>query len=151
MIKYAILLILSVLVVSCSKDDKPQQQTTQQQTDKKQNEDTENPADTNLTPEEKFSSAVMIDFLNDSDDDDLASFLETEIYKMGAHYTGAAVVELTPSTWILSLEKDGAVKNFLIQKFIDFKTNEYYFSMKETTLTLTDVISRNKTKTSAGE
>lgn len=148
MIKFIIILLLSMLVISCSKDDKPPQQ---QITEKKQNEENENTADTNLTVEEKFSSAVMVDFLNDSEDEELASFLETEIYKMGANYTGTAVVEITPSTWLAVMEKDGATKNFLIQKFIDFKTNEYYFSLKETTLTLTDIISKNKIKTSAGE
>lgn len=149
MLKYFILLLLSALVISCSKDEKPVQN--QQTSDKKQNEETENPADTNLTPEEKFSSAILVDFLSDSEDEDLASFLETEIYKMGPSYTGTAVVEITPSTWLLSFEKDGTIKNFLIQKYIDFKTNDYYFSMKETTLTITDIISRSRNKTSAGE
>jgi len=149
MLKYLILLLFSALVISCSKDDKPVQN--QQTSDKKQNEETENPADTNLTPEEKFSSAILVDFLNDSEDEDLASFLEAEIYKMGANYTGTAVVEITPSTWLAVMEKDGEAKNFLIQKYIDFKTNDYYFSMKETTLSITEIISRSSKKTSAGE
>lgn len=148
MIRYVVLLAAAVLIISCSKDDKPLQQ---QQTDKRQNEEIENPADTNLSPEEKFSGAVMLDFLDDSEDDDLGSFLETEVYKMGASYNGAAVVEVTPSTWLVSLEKDGVLKNYLIQKYIDFKTSEYYFSMKETTLTITDIISRRRSNTSAGE
>jgi Flp pilus assembly protein TadD len=149
MLKYFLLLLLSALVISCSKDDKSVQN--QQTSDKKQNEETENLADTNLTPEEKFSSAILVDFLNDSEDEDLASFLETELYKMGANYTGTAVVEITPSSWLAVMEKDGAAKNFLIQKYIDFKTNDYYFSMKETTLTLTDIISKSRNRTSAGE
>jgi hypothetical protein len=70
---------------------------------------------------------------------------------MGASYNGASVVEITPSTWLVSLEKDGNIKNYLLQRYVDFKTNDYYFSMKETTLSLTDVISRSKPKTSAGE
>lgn len=148
MVKYFFALLLILIFVSCSKEDKTQNQPT---TDKKQNEEVENPADTNLTPEEKFSSSIMIDFLNDADDDDLAAFLESEIYKMGGSYTGAAVVEVTPSTWLVSLEKDGATKNYLLQKYVDFKSNEYYFSFKETGLTITDVISKSKNKTSAGE
>ncbi len=58
---------------------------------------------------------------------------------------------MTPSTWLVSLEKDGSVKNYLLQKYVDLKSNEYYFSFKETTLNLTDVISRVKPKISAGE
>ncbi len=140
--------MVSVIFISCSKDDKP---VTQQNQQKVQNEDNDSPADTNLTPEEKFSSSILIDFLGDSDDEDLGEFLETEIFKMGASYNGASVVEITPSTWLVSLEKDGNIKNYLLQRYVDFKTNDYYFSMKETTLTLTDIISRSKPKTSAGE
>lgn len=146
--KFFLAVLLAVIFISCSKEEKP---INQQTTDKKQNEDVENSADTNLTPEEKFSTSVMVDFLNDSDDDDLADFLESEIFKQGSSYTGAAVIEVTPSTWLVTLEKDGTTKNYLLQKFVDFKTNEYYFSYKETGLTITDVISRSKTKTSAGE
>lgn len=148
MVKYFFAFLLALILLSCSKEEKlPNQQTT----DKKQNEEVENPADTNLTPEEKFSASVLVDFLNDSDDDDLADFLESEIYKQGNNYTGAAVVEVTPSTWLVTLEKDGTTKNYLLQKFVDFKTNEYYFSFKETGLTITDVVSRTKNKIPAGE
>lgn len=147
--KYIILLFTLAFLVSCSKDDKP---VTQQQNQQKVTQDeNDNPSDTNLTPEEKFSASILVDFLEDSDDEDLGSFLETEIYKMGANYNGASVIEVTPSTWLVSLEKDGTVKNYLLQKYVDLKSNEYYFSFKETTLNLTDVISRVKPKTQAGE
>ncbi len=148
--KYILILLTLAALTSCSKDEKPVTQQNQQKV-QNQNDENETSADTNLTPQEKFSSSILIDFLSDSDDEDLASFLETEIYKMGANYNGAFVVEVTPSTWLVSLEKDGSIKNYLIQKYVDFKTNDYYFSLKKTTLTITDVISRTKPKTSAGE
>ena len=148
--KFIILVLFLMFFSSCSKDDK----TTSQQTNapKNQVEDIDdNPADTNLTPEEKFSTAILIDFLDDSSDEDLAEYLEKEIYKMNTNYRGASVVEVTPSTWLVMLEKDSTTKNYLVQKFLDFTTNENYFTMKETTLTVTDVIAKGKSKTSAGE
>ncbi|HMQ78029.1 MAG TPA: hypothetical protein PKE39_05290 [Ignavibacteria bacterium] len=144
-IKISFFLVLMTFLIGCSKEE------TQQNQQKVSQDENDNPADTNLTPEEKFSAAILVDFLGDSDDEDLGDFLETKIYKMGANYNGATVVEITPSTWLVSLEKDGAVKNYLLQKYVDFKSNEYYFSFKETTLHLTDVISRVKPKTQAGE
>ena len=143
--KYLLILLISAILISCSKEETPQ---TQQ---KVTQDDSDNPADTNLTAEEKFSAAILVDFLNDSEDEDLGSFLETEIYKMGANFNGASVIEVTPSTWLVSLEKDGTVKNYLLQKYVDLKSNEYYFSFKETTLNLTDVISRVKPKTQSSE
>lgn len=146
--KYIFLALIIFIFSSCSKDDK----TTQTNAPKTQVEDIDDsPADTNLTPEEKFSTAILIDFLNDSGDEDLAEYLETEIYKMNANYRGASVIEITPSTWLVMLEKDGATKNYLVQKYVDFTTNEEYFRMKETTLTPADVFSKGRTKTSAGE
>jgi len=143
--KYLIILILFLFFFSsCSKDEKQQQQKVQQ-------DDSEDQLDTNLTPEEKFSSAILIDFLNDSDDEDLAGYLETEIYKMNANYNGASVIELAPSLWLVMLEKDGSTKNYLLQKFVGFQSNENYFRMRETTITAADVVSRNKINIPAGK
>lgn len=146
MMKYFFLLVFSSLIISCSKDDK-----TVDQTDKKNTDEQELVEELNLTPEEKFSSAILDDFLDESEDDDLASFLESEVFKMGGNFNGCAVVEVTPSTWLVILEKDSTSKNYLLQKYVDFKSNENYFNMKETTLGLTDVISRRRNKVPAGE
>jgi hypothetical protein len=143
-LKLLSLFIAVFLLASCSKEEQDTQ------TDKKQTEE-DNPSDTNLTPEEKFSASILVDFLNDSDDDDLASFLETEVYKTGKNYNGTSVVELTPSTWLVGFEKDSTVKNYILQKYVDPKTNDYYFTFKETTLTIPDVISLKRPKESAGE
>ncbi len=147
--KYILILFILAGFISCSSDDKSTQQ--KQNTQNNQQDDIENPADTILTPEEKFSASIISDFLGDPDDEDLMLYLETEIYKLGSSYKGVAVVEVTPSTWLVSFEKDSTVKNYLLQKYVDFKTNEYYFSLKETNLTITDIIAKEKNKTSAGE
>lgn len=144
-----IFIILSFFIFfSCSKEDKTPQQNNPQRI---QQEDSDEPLDTNLTPEEKFSSSILIDFLNDSDDEELAGYLETEIYKMGATFTGASVMEISPAIWLVMLDKDGNSKNYLLQKYVDFQSNEVYFRMKETSLTVTDVISRSKPIVPAGK
>ena len=147
--KYILFAFILIFFASCSKEEK--QTSKQEKAPKNQVEDVDdNTSDTDMTPEEKFSTSIMVDFLN-SDDEFLGEYIESEIYKMGANFTGASVVELNPSTWLVMLEKDGAVKNYLLQKYVDFKTNDYYFRMKETPLTVTDVIPRGKIKTVAGE
>ena len=147
--KYIFFAAVLFLFSSCSKDDKTTQQTNAPKTQVEDIDDS--PADTNMTPEEKFSTAILIDFLNDSSDEKLAEYLETEIYKMNSNYRGASVIEITPSTWLVMLEKDGVTKNYLVQKYVDFTTNEDYFKMKETKITPADVFTRGRTKTSAGE
>jgi hypothetical protein len=139
-----IIIIVAFLIYSCSKEEK-----TEQPVQKKVNTEAENSSDTNLTLEEKFSSSLLSDFLNDSEDGELAEFLETEIYKMGASFKGASLLEISPSVWFLLLEKDGVTKNYLLQKFVNFKTNEYYFLLKETQLNITDIITSGKVKTSS--
>jgi hypothetical protein len=146
---FSVISLSLLYFTSCSRDDK----TTAQKNNapKTQIEDIDDTGDTVMTAEEKFSTAILIDFLDDSNDADLAEYLESEIFKMSANYKGASVIEITPSTWLVMFEKDGATKNYLIQKYVDFTTNDNYFRMKETTLTATDVIAKGKNKTSIGE
>jgi hypothetical protein len=150
-----IIFLFVLFIAGCSKDNNKTPTTSNDKQLQEQNQkiDTtdDNPADTNLTPEEKFSTSVMVDFLDGDEDEDLEGFLEEEVFKFSANYTGAAVIGISPSTWLLSLEKDNSTKNYLIQKYVDFKTNEYYFRMRETALSVTDVFSRIKVRTGAGE
>ena len=144
--RFVLGILISVILTGCSKDDKQTSTNDKQPTVQNQKiespVDDNTPIDTNLTPEEKFSSSVMIDFLDDAEDEDLEGFLEDEVFKFSQNYTGAAIIGLSPSTWLLSLEKDNSTKNYLIQKYVDFKTNEYYFKMNETSLKISDVVTQ---------
>lgn len=129
------ILIFSLFAfLSCSKEDKQQNQKSPKQ------EDIENPSDTLMTPEEKFSSSIMIDFLDSSEDEDLEGYLQDELFKYSKDYRGASVLQLTNSTWFVSLQNNNETKNFLLQKFVDFSSNDYYFVLKETSLTISDII-----------
>ncbi len=133
------LIALSVLFFfSCSKEEKqPNNKIPKQET--KQDE-TENPSDTLMTPEEKFSSSIMIDFLDQPDDEDLEDYLQDELFKYSKDYRGASVLQLTNATWFVTLQNSGSAKNFILQKFVDFNSNDYYFILKETSLGITDVV-----------
>ncbi len=133
-----------MFITSCSKET-PSLETVKKDT----GEEVENPADTNLTPEEKFSALLMSDLPESSEDGDLADFVETEIFKTAQSYNGTAMVEVTPSTWLVSFEKEGTSKNYLLQKYLDTRSNEYYFSLKETGLTISDIVSRKTIKLSS--
>lgn len=130
------ILIFSIIFLSCSKDKENITEKTQQ---KVQEDEDFNPADTNLTVEEKFSSSILNDFLSNSEDDDLAAYLEDELFKYNDKFRGASLTQLTESLWFVSLENQGTTKNYLLQKFVDFRTNDYYFNLKETSLAINDV------------
>ncbi len=143
---YILLAAALISLASCSKkDEKPVTDNKKQsvQNPDSQTEDENAPADTNLTPEEKFSTSIMTDFLDELDDEDLQGFLEDEVFKFSNNYTGAAVIGLTSSTWLLTLEKDNSTKNYIIQKYVDFKTNDYYFTMNETGMKVPDIVSHS--------
>ena len=127
-----------VLFLSCSREDKQQNQKTSRQETKQ--EDVDNPSDTLMTPEEKFSSSIMIDFLDSSEDEDLEGYLQDELFKYSKDYRGASVIQLTNSTWFVSLQSNTNTKNFILQKYVDFGSNDYYFVLKETNLTVSDII-----------
>ncbi len=152
LIYFCLAFIALFLFNSCSKkDEKPVTEKKQEVRQPQTPEDTvENPEDSTMTPEEQFSSSIMSDFLDDSDDEDLQDYLETEIYKYAQNYNGVSLIELSPSTWFVSFEKDGNNKNFILQKYIDFKTSDVYFRMKETSFNITDIVSKPRNK-SAGE
>jgi hypothetical protein len=123
--------------MSCSKSEKPQDK---ENVSGNQTGETENPSDTTMSAEEKFSSSILTDFIDDTDDVDLESYLEDELFKYSQNYRGASVIQLSNTLWFVTLENQNNVKNFLLQKFVDFNTNDYYFRLTETSLTIPDII-----------
>lgn len=126
--------------VSCSKEEKSPQGVKNNKQQQVKPEDVDN-SDTAMTPEEKFSSSITLDFLDTPEDEDLTDYLETQLFKYSQNYRGASVMQLSNTIWFVSLENNNSTKNFLLQKFVDFNSNDYYFVLKETNLTTAEVIS----------
>lgn len=139
-IRYSLFLI-PLLFFSCSKNNPPEQQNKDKvQQNKKQEEQPNNETDTSLSPPELFGVTIQSDFLNESDDEDLGDYLENELYKYSQNFRGASVNEINSSTWLVTLENNQTTKNFLLQKFLDFKTSDYYFVLKETNLSISELL-----------
>jgi hypothetical protein len=130
--KYLLLffvLILSVFI-SCSKDE----------SEDDNESDTEESDTTNLTPAEKFSTSLMADFLNEEEDDALELYLEEVFYpQYNGKYKGASITKLGNSVWLITTDEPDE-KNFTLQKFVNMKTDDYYFKLKETKMTIEDIL-----------
>jgi hypothetical protein len=134
-----VLIISFITFLSCSKEEKQQSDKTVKK-ETKQEEQEQNPSDTLMSPEEKFSSSIVVDFLDSPEDEDLTDYLEEELFKYSQTYRGASVMQLSTTIWFVTLENKTSTQNFLLQKFVDFNSNDYYFVLKETNLNISDVI-----------
>jgi hypothetical protein len=121
MIKYFGLLLLTLLIISCGDDKKSDTETTD-----KDESDT-----ISLSPEELFSSTLLEDILQSSEDDDLKSYLEGEIYPIVANSTKVTIDRVSASLYLLSYDENGVQKNFIIQKFYNPSSLEMYFEINE--------------------
>ena len=122
MIKYFGLLLLTILIISCGDDKKSDTETAD-----KDESDT-----ISLSPEELFSSTLLEDILQSSEDDDLKSYLEEEIYSIVSNSTKVTIDRVSASLYLLSYDENGVQKNFIIQKFYNPSNLEMYFEINET-------------------
>ena len=122
MIKYFGLLLLTILIISCGDDKKSDTETAD-----KDESDT-----ISLSPEELFSSTLLEDILQSSEDDDLKSYLEEEIYPIVSNSTKVTIDRVSASLYLLSYDENGVQKNFVIQKFYNPSSLEMYFEINET-------------------
>lgn len=121
MIKYFGLLLLTILIISCGDNTKNDTETTE-----KDDSDT-----ISLSPEELFSSTLLEDILQSSEDDDLKSYLEEEIYPIVANSTKVTIDRISASLYLLSYDENGVQKNFVIQKFYNPSSLEMHFEINE--------------------
>lgn len=121
--------LLAVLFISCSKEDKQKTETKQNQ-NSTQNADVDE-ADTNMTKEEVFSSTLVQDIAGD-ENEDLQIYLEEVIYPMVSKSSKVTLEKISGSLYLLSYDDNGTMKNLLIQEYYSPGKDEMVFDKIET-------------------
>jgi hypothetical protein len=118
-----LLIILSLMIISCSKNDN-----TKTDNDKNKDSITEDIDDTtSLSPQEAFSAVLTDDFIDEGNDEDLQIYLEDEIYPMISGTNKLTFNKISSSMYLLSYTDNGEYKNLLIQKFYNVQKDEVFF------------------------
>jgi len=129
MLKIIPFVLLAVLFISCSKDDKQKTEIKQNQTST-QNTAVDD-ADTNMTKEEVFSSTLVQDIAGD-ENEDLQIYLEEVIYPMVSKSGKVTLEKISGSLYLLSYDDNGTMKNLLIQEYYSLGKDEMVFDKIET-------------------
>lgn len=129
MLKIIPFVLLAVLFISCSKDDKQKTETKQNQTTTQNTAGDD--ADTNMTKEEVFSSTLVQDIAGD-ENEDLQYYLEEVIYPMVSKSNKVTLDKISGSLYLLSYDDNGTMKNLLIQEYYSPVKDEMIFDKIET-------------------
>ena len=131
MLKSTIVVLISLVLFSCNKENSTRQRTESPKTDT-QNEESD--SDTAITAEESFSSALVEDIMGENEDVDLQYYLEEQIYPLITKSDKVTIDRISSSLYLLSYNENGAMKNFLLQKFYNPVKDEMVFEKSETQL-----------------
>ena len=122
------LILFSLLIFACGKNS-DSSKINQQNTSTTEDSDT-----TALSPQEALSTTLIEDIMN-TEDEDLASYIEDEIYPIVSKSQRVTMEKLSASLYLLQYESGGTDKYLLIQKFYNPTTDEMTFTKTETSLT----------------
>jgi len=129
MFKLIPVLFLSVILMSCSKEDKSK---TEQSNNTSQNQSNSNDeSNENMTKEEIFSSTLVQD-ISGGENEALEIYLEEIIYPMVSKSNKVTLDKISGSLYLLSYDDNGAMKNLLIQEYYSPAKDEIVFDKTET-------------------
>lgn len=129
MFKLIPVLFLFVILMSCSKEDKPK---TEQSNNSSQNQGNSNDeSNENMTKEEIFSSTLVQDIAGD-DNEELEIYLEEVIYPMVSKSNKVTLDKISGSLYLLSYDDNGTMKNLMIQEYYSPSKDEMVFEKTET-------------------
>ncbi|MBS1492120.1 MAG: hypothetical protein JST55_01335 [Bacteroidetes bacterium] len=132
MLKLIPILFIALIFTSCSKDDKPKNETKQNSSTTSTQTVANDDADTNMSKEEIFSSTLVQDIAGD-ENEDLEMYLEEVIYPMVSKSNKVTLEKISGSVYLLSYDDNGTMKNLLIQEYYSPAKDEMVFDKTETT------------------
>ncbi len=91
----------------------------------KESEESEQ-TDAQLTPEETLSTSLVQGILG-IEDEDLESFIESELYSEIKSGSKVAIDRLSSSVFMIEFEKSGSRKAYIVRKYYDPSKEEFLF------------------------
>jgi len=132
MLKLIPVLFLSLILISCSKEDKPKTEQNNSNSNTTQNQPNSNDlSGENMTKEEIFSSTLVQDIAGD-DNEELEIYLEEVIYPMVSKSNKVTLDKISGSLFLLTYDDNGSMKNLLIQEYYSPAKDEMVFDKIET-------------------
>lgn len=125
--KVIVIFLISLLIISCNKENPSGQKNETSKTEEQGDYDSE----TSLTPVEAFSSTLVQDMLNEEEDVDLEIYLEEQIYPLVSKSAKVTIDRISSSVYLLSYDDNGVMKNISIQKFYSPGKDEIFFEKSE--------------------
>lgn len=131
MLKLIPILLLSLILTSCSKEDKPKSDSNSNTTTTQNSPNSSDLSGENMTKEEIFSSTLVQDIAGD-ENEDLEIYLEEVIYPMVSKSNKVSLEKISGSLYLLTYDDNGTMKNLMIQEYYSPAKDEMVFDKTET-------------------
>lgn len=132
MLKLIPILLLSLILTSCSKEDKPKTDSSPNTNTTQNSPNANDLSGENMTKEEIFSSTLVQDIAGD-ENEDLEIYLEEVIYPMVSKSNKVSLEKISGSLYLLTYDDSGTMKNLMIQEYYSPAKDEMVFDKTETT------------------
>ncbi len=129
MFRVLFIIIISMILYSCNKEDSTKENVTTRENDVRLDDED---SDTTMTAEETFSSALVQNIMGEEGDDDLQFYLEEQIFPIASKSGKISLERVSSSVYLLSYDENGIMKNLLIRKFYNPVKDEFVFEKSET-------------------
>lgn len=131
MLKLIPILLLALILTSCSKEDKPKTDSNSNTNTTQNSPNANDLSGENMTKEEIFSSTLVQDIAGD-ENEDLEIYLEEVIYPMVSKSNKVSLEKISGSLYLLTYDDNGTMKNLMIQEYYSPSKDEMVFDKIET-------------------